>query len=119
MRPQAASLGSHGHSFGANAEVFMKKFLQMSLGRERKACAFGPAPDAEGLFCPKNLISAAGKNGAQFQRPVKGCLLINGRDKPGYRTGSWKTPGTKFSRHGCRNQQNRNINNETKGIVLW
>ena len=102
MRPQAASLGSHGHSFGANAEVFMKKFLQKSLGRERKACASGPAPDAEGLFCPKNLVSAAGKNGAQFQRTVAGCKLIIGRDKPRYRTGSWKTPETRFSRQGSR-----------------
>ena len=81
MRPQAASLTArHGHSFGANAEVFMNNFLQKSLGRERKACAFPSGGEAEGLFSPTNLISAAGKYSASSELTVTGSLLTFGRD---------------------------------------
>jgi len=40
-----------------------------------------------------------------------------GSDKPIYRTGYWKTPELRFSRHGSRANKNK-INNQTKGIVL-
>ena len=41
-----------------------------------------------------------------------------GSGKPIYRTGYWKTPEIRFSRHGSRITNKNKINNQTKGIVL-
>ena len=69
---------SHGHNFGANAEVFMKLFLQSHLDPSGSSVrgALGESP-AEG-FCKADLVRASGQRGEQMKPAVGGTPADHG-----------------------------------------
>ena len=69
------------------------------------------------VFCSNNLAETAKYAVlARTIEPSRRSALGSG--KPIYRTGYWKTPEIRFSRHGSRITNKNKINNQTKGIVL-